>query len=138
MAIMKEVVRSGGVPDVSFGIEFIWLIEDYYEHKNLQGFLSLLCDEYDKRFNSLKTKLKDQFDAYEDIKLFLYLRSKILDLDLALHAYEVCWSRRCKKFKSNMLEKKSGTATIILKKMVCGRRESFYLFDIKGDNPFVQ
>lgn len=120
-----------------FGIEFIWQLEDCYEQKDLNGFSSLVSRDFKKGIGSLKNRLEQEFNEYELVKLFMHLRSKQLDLETGIHAYEICWSKRRRRYCSIFLEKNSGNATIVLKRLAYARQGHFLLYDILGDNPFV-
>lgn len=120
-----------------FGIEFIWQLEDYYEQKNLEKFSSLVSFDFRKDFSILRDQLMREFNDYEYIRLFMHLRSKSLDLEVGTHTYDICWSKRCKKHKSSLLEKNAGKAAIVLKKFKRDQMSYFLLYDICGDNPFI-
>ena len=79
-----------------FGIEFIWQLEDCYEEKNLSKFSSLVSHDFKKDQFFLMDHIAQEFNEYEQLKLFVHLRSKHLDPDAEIYAYEVCWSKRCK------------------------------------------
>lgn len=120
-----------------FGIEFIWQLEDYYEQKNLEKFSSLVSFDFKKGFLTLRERLRREFSKYEYVRLFMHLRSKSLDLEEEVHTYKICWSKRSKKYNDSVLEKKSGRASIVLKKFKQNHMSSFLLYDIQGDNPFA-
>ena len=134
----NAVLEKDILKEPMFGIEFIWQLEDYYEQKNLNRFSSLVSLDFKKGICSLKDHLERVFNEYEQLKLFVHLRSKHLDLKEGIHTYEVCWSKRCKRYQSIFLEKNSGNATIVLKRLTHGHQDYFLLHDILGDNPFVE
>ena len=133
----KAILEKKEISNASYGIEFVWQLEDYFEQKDINKFLSCISPDYKKDFNNFKKRLENNFKEHDKLNLFVHMRSKILDLDSDTTTYEICWSKHFRKHNSIFLEKRSGRSSIVLRKSNNGCFDSFQLYDILGENPFI-
>lgn len=115
------------------GMELIWFLEDAYENKDMNKFLSLVCLDFKKDF---KNKLEKEFNQIRQINLYFHLYSKSRDLSTGDYFYDICWSKRFKNYNSDFWQRDFGKATIVLNKSSNQNGSKFILYDICGDNPF--
>jgi len=127
-------IYCGSIVDAGFNL--IWFLEDRFEEKNVDLFLSLVSLDFKRGFDKLKESLKEEFRIYEDIKLFVYLDSRKCEFRDAEYAYSICWSKRLKKLNEVDFCRKTGKAVIILKKTSEIYKQRLLLYDIQGENPF--
>lgn len=125
-------------PGLSFdsGMELIWFLQDAYEEKDLEKFLSAVSSDFKKGFLKLETQLRKDFLENSRLNLYILLVSRDRDLNKDMCFYDICWSKRIKNKDDNYWQREFGKATIIVKRYNILGKNNFLVFDICGDNPF--
>ncbi|MFH1622394.1 MAG: hypothetical protein ABIA97_04655 [Candidatus Omnitrophota bacterium] len=124
--------------DLTFdsGMELIWFLEDAYEQRDIDKFLTLVSIDFKKDFFKLKFNLEREFTANKKLDLYILLQSKNSDLSGDIYSYEICWSKRLIKLGEDYCQRGFGKATLVLKRCRVYLKNNLMLFDILGDSPF--
>lgn len=125
-------------PGLSFdsGMELIWFLQDAYEEKDMEKFLSVVSIDFKKDFLKLKAQLEKDFSENSRLNLYILLVSRDRDLNKEVCFYDICWSKRIKKQNDDYWQREFGKATIIVKRYNTTGKDNFLVYDICGDNPF--
>jgi hypothetical protein len=136
MSITTQLKQKGSCPVFDSGMELIWFLEDAYEQKDAEKFLSIVSSEFKKGFLRLKAKLEEDFSQSSKLDLYILLLSRDRDLDKDECLYEICWSKRVKKIDDDYWQREFGKATIVVKRYSALGENNFLVQDIRGDDPF--
>ncbi len=134
--ISTQTMSKGNRFVLGSGMELIWFLEDAYEQKDVNKFLSLVSLDFRKDFLKLKRQLEKIFSESEQLNLYFHLVAKRQDLNIGICSYGICWSKRIKKQKCDYWQRDFGKAIIVFKRYCNNKDYNFLLYDISGQNPF--
>jgi len=134
-SVMQMEQRDNGLTFDS-GMELIWFLEDAYEQKNAEKFLSVVSFDFKKDFFKLKAQLEKDFSEIERLNLYVLLVSKDGDFYQDTCSYDICWSKRLKRQNEGYWQREFGKAKIVFKRHSIFQQGKFLVYDICGDSPF--
>ncbi len=118
------------------GMELIWFLEDAYEQKNAEKFLSVVSFDFKKDFLRLKAQLEKDFSEIERLNLYVLLVSKHRDFFQDTCSYDICWSKRLKRQNEAYWQREFGKAKIVFKTHPIFQQGNLLVYDICGHSPF--